>query len=94
MKRIALLAAMIVLAVAACAPQTASTPEVPTPNTPEPPAATEQAVPSAQAGTDNPTAAPPTPQYTREQVVLPQPDDWVRGPDTARVTFIEWGDFQ
>ena len=39
------------------------------------------------------TAAPPE-QPTREQVVQVQPDDWVRGPGAAAVTFIEWGDFQ
>ncbi|HET7091350.1 MAG TPA: LysM peptidoglycan-binding domain-containing protein [Anaerolineae bacterium] len=43
------------------------------------------------------SAAGPTPapqEITREQVVQPQPDDWVRGPETAAVTIIEWGDFQ
>jgi len=43
------------------------------------------------------SAARPTPapqEITREQVVQPQPDDWVRGPETAAVTIIEWGDFQ
>jgi len=43
------------------------------------------------------SAAGPTPapqEVTREQVVQPQPDDWVRGPATAAVTIIEWGDFQ
>jgi len=43
------------------------------------------------------SAAGPTPapqEVTREQVVQPQPDDWVRGPETAVVTIIEWGDFQ
>lgn len=86
MRRIALLAAMGVLAIAACSPQTASTLDATATDTPASPAATSQPTPSATGA--------PTPEITREQVVLPQPDDWVRGPDTAAVTFIEWGDFQ
>lgn len=86
MRHIALLAAMGALAIAACSPQTASTPDATATDTPASPAATSQPTPSATGA--------PTPEITREQVVLPQPDDWVRGPDTAAVTFIEWGDFQ
>jgi hypothetical protein len=50
-----------------------------------------------------PTAAPQTtpvaagtPQATPDiqKIVNPQPDDWKRGPDSAKVTIIEWGDFQ
>jgi hypothetical protein len=81
MKRLAWLAALAMLAVA-CSPQSA----------PDAPTATTQPLPSESAGPTAPTTAPQ--QVTREQVVLPQPDDWVRGPDTASVTFIEWGDFQ
>jgi len=85
MKRLVWLAAIGMLAVA-CSSQSAS--DVPT----APPAATSPPLPSAPAGPSVPTATPQP--ITREQVVLPQPDDWVRGPDTASVTFIEWGDFQ
>ncbi len=81
MKRLTWLAVITVLAVA-CSPQ----------NTPGAPTATPPPLPTEPAGPPAPTTAPQ--QITREQVVLPQPDDWVRGPDTARVTFIEWGDFQ
>ena len=28
------------------------------------------------------------------KIVKAQPDDWKRGPDGAKVTIIEWGDFQ
>lgn len=93
MRHIALLAAMGALAIAACSPQTASTPDATATDTPASPAATSQPTPSAPAGADDATGTP-TSEITREQVVLPQPDDWVRGPDTAAVTFIEWGDFQ
>lgn len=81
MKRLAWLMVITVLAVA-CSPQSA----------PDAPTATTPPLPTEPAGPPAPTTAPQ--QITREQVVLPQPDDWVRGPDTASVTFIEWGDFQ
>ncbi len=52
-------------------------------------------VKTASEPTENAAGPTPAPQeITREQVVQPQPDDWVRGSETAVVTFIEWGDFQ
>ncbi len=87
MKRIALWAVVGVLAVTACAPQSAATPTpvvvvvTATPTSPPP----STAAPA-------PTSAPQ--QITREMVFQPQPGEWVRGPDTALVTIIEWGDFQ
>ncbi len=96
MKQTARLMAIGLVLAAACAPR--STPE-PTsaPTTTTAPGAAVEVIPSAEAGPTNPTAAPvATLQQppTREQVVQVQPDDWVRGPETAAVTIIEWGDFQ
>ena len=94
MKRFVWLAAFGAWVVVACSPQSAPTPTATAPEATAAPTATAQPVPSAEAGPTNPTAAPPQQQPTREQVVQIQPGDWVRGPDTAAVTFIEWGDFQ
>lgn len=92
MKRIARLAAVGLLLIVACSPQSApEATSAPTATTAA--IATARPVPSAEAAPANPTAAPPQPP-TREQVVQVQPDDWVRGPETAAVTIIEWGDFQ
>ncbi len=59
-------------------------------------------IPTAIAATPTATPLPPTsgpsptpvPTPDPEKVVLPQPEDWVRGPEDALVTFIEWSDFQ
>jgi cyclophilin family peptidyl-prolyl cis-trans isomerase/protein-disulfide isomerase len=41
-----------------------------------------------------PAAATPAPTPDIEKIINPQPDDWSRGPQTAKITIIEWGDFQ
>ena len=48
------------------------------------------AVPATgQTETAQPVATPDI-----ANIVKAQPDDWKRGPDDAKVTIIEWGDFQ
>ncbi len=95
MRRIAvLLAALLGLLVSACAP--ADTP-VPVPtsttaqatNTPRPEATREPAKPIGQPEATKPVATPDI-----GKIIKAQPDDWKRGPDGAKVTIIEWGDFQ
>ena len=91
MKRFIWLAAIALFAAAACSPP--GTPEATTvPSEPAVPTVSAQPLATEVAGPDAPTATPVLP--TREQVVQIQPDDWARGPETAAVTFIEWGDFQ
>ena len=92
-KRLIWLVAIVVLLAIACSPQSSSTPTTTAPDTLAAPTATSPPLPSAEAGPTTPTVAPPE-QPAREQVVQIQPGDWVRGPETAAVTFIEWGDFQ
>jgi len=93
LKRLAWLVAVGILQATACSPQSSSTPTTTAPDTPAAPTATSRPIPSAEVGPTNPTVAPPE-QPAREQVVQVQPGDWVRGPEDAAVTFIEWGDFQ
>jgi hypothetical protein len=88
-----LFVALLGLLLAACAP--ANTP-VPVPastaaqpaNTP-PPKSTEPATAVSQPEATKPAATPDLAKITKAQ-----PDDWKRGPDGAKVTIIEWGDFQ
>jgi len=42
----------------------------------------------------NVPAATPVATPDIQKIVNPQPDDWSRGPKDAKVTIIEWGDFQ
>jgi hypothetical protein len=95
---IVMLVVLMALFLAACAPAGTSIP-VPT----QPPAnnATAQATSAPQVKATEPAAAANTPEAAApaatpdiEKVTKPQPDDWKRGPDGAKVTIIEWGDFQ
>jgi hypothetical protein len=92
MRRIPWLLAIGALMVAACAPASTATPTA-VPEATQPPAATtapEATNPPATAGPAAPTPTLPS----REQVVQVQAGEWVRGPEKAAVTIIEWGDFQ
>ncbi len=85
MKRYLTIALVLVAVLAAaCAP--AATPVAPTA---EPPTA-------APTGEPTPAAPAPTPGPTPdiEKVLNPQPEDWSTGPADAKVTIIEWSDFQ
>ncbi len=95
MRRIAvLLAALLGLLVSACAPADTAVP-VPTgttaqaTNTPQSEATKEPAKPIGQPEATRPVATPDL-----AEIIKAQPDDWKRGPDGAKVTIIEWGDFQ
>ena len=57
-------------------------------NAPQP-KATEPATEVSQPEAAKPVATPDI-----AKIVKAQPDDWKRGPDGAKVTIIEWGDFQ
>ena len=88
-----LFVALLGLLLAACAP--ANTPATaPTDtaaqatNTPQS-KATEPATAVSQLEATKPVAAPDI-----AKIIQAQPDDWKRGPDGAKVTIIEWGDFQ
>ncbi len=51
--------------------------------------ATESATAVSQPAATQPAATPDI-----AKIIKAQPDDWKRGPDGAKVTIIEWGDFQ
>jgi hypothetical protein len=88
-----LFAALLGLLLTACAPANAPSP-APTStaaqltNTPQP-KATETVTAASQPEA---TKAVATPDIAK--IIKAQPDDWKRGPDGAKVTIIEWGDFQ
>jgi hypothetical protein len=49
---------------------------------------------STPAAVNTPEVTQPAATPDLEKVIKAQPDDWKRGPDGAKVTIIEWGDFQ
>jgi hypothetical protein len=95
-----LFAALLGLWLAACA-SPASTP-APAPTGTAAPAPTGTAAQAATAPqATQPATAVSTPKATQPvatpdiaTIIKAQPDDWKRGPDGAKVTIIEWGDFQ
>ncbi len=88
-----LFVALLGLLLAACAPASAPAP-TPTStatqatNTPQP-KATEPATAVSQPEATKPVATPDI-----AKIIKAQPDDWKRGPEDAKVTIVEWGDFQ
>ena len=92
-RSIVLFAALLGFWLAACAP--AGTPA------PAPTAAAAQATTAPQPKATEPATVASKPDATEpvatpdiDKVIKPQPDDWKRGPDGAKVTIIEWSDFQ
>ena len=82
MRRVTILfVALLGLLLAACAP--ANTP------TPAPSSTAAPATAVTQPVATKPVATPDI-----AKIIKAQPDDWKRGPDDAKVTIIEWGDFQ
>ena len=79
--------ALLGLLLAACAP--ANTPSPAPIGAAAQSEATEPATAVSQPETTEPVATPDI-----AKIVKAQPDDWKRGPDGAKVTIIEWGDFQ
>ncbi len=81
MRRLSLLiAGWVLLGLVACARSTP--PSSPT----APPSPSPSPEPSATA---TPAATPDL-----QRILFPTPEDWSKGAESARVTFIEWGDFQ
>ena len=110
MRRIpVLLAALLGLWLTACTPANTPAPtstivEAYAANTPQ---AQATAAPQAQATntpqvqTTEPATAVSQPEPTKPvatpdiaKIIKAQPDDWKRGPADAKITIIEWGDFQ
>jgi hypothetical protein len=93
MKRslIVMLVALLGLLLAACVPAGAQAP-APT----QPPATNVPATNAPQAKATEPAKVASTPAAApdMQKIIKAQPDDWKRGPDNAKVTIIEWGDFQ
>ena len=92
-RSIVLFAALLGFGLAACAP--AGTPA------PAPTGAAAQATTAPQPQATEPATAVSKPEATQPvatpdiaKIITAQPDDWKRGPDGAKVTVIEWGDFQ
>jgi hypothetical protein len=95
---IVMFVALLALLLAACAPKSAT---APAPTQPPDNGASAQATSTPPAQATEPAAAASTPEAAKpaatpdmEKVIKAQPDDWKRGPDGAKVTIIEWGDFQ
>src|SRR3974377_410118 len=92
-RSIVLCAALLGFWLAACAP--ASTPA------PGPTGTAARATSAPQPQATGPATAASKPAATQpgatpdlSKIIKAQPDDWKRGPDDAKVTIIEWGDFQ
>jgi hypothetical protein len=94
-----LFAALLSLWLAACA-SPASTP-APAPTGIAAPATAVPATTAPQLQATEPATAVSKPEATQPvatpdiaKIIKAQPDDWKRGPAGAKVTIIEWGDFQ
>ena len=88
-----LFAALLGLLLAACAPANTARPSATGTTAPATNAlqatGTTPATAVGQAEAAKPVATPDI-----AQIIKAQPDDWKRGPEGAKVTIIEWGDFQ
>jgi len=99
MKKLLLMIALTALVLAACDSQPAST-SVPTRPalTPTPPPPTATPIPPTATATVSPTAVvSPTPEVTATEASLFAPvtnADWQTGPANARMTLVEYGDYQ
>ena len=100
MKRSSFWLALLLAAVLAACGGGAGTPAPAAPPTSAPSASSGQP-PTVQSDEATPTTAPQTETATEvvptpdiQKIVNAQPDDWKLGPGDAKVTIIEWGDFQ
>jgi hypothetical protein len=80
--------ALIALGLAACARPTPGPGGAGTPTAPPSPS------PSPEATATVPAATAPSATPDLQRILFPTPEDWSKGVPDARVTFIEWGDFQ
>ncbi|WP_322801640.1 hypothetical protein [Thermoflexus sp.] len=58
------------------------------------PAPSPTASPSPSPSPEPPSRATPAATPDLQRILFPTPEDWSKGASEARVTFIEWGDFQ
>jgi protein-disulfide isomerase len=88
----------LALGLAGCMPQVKTTPVAPT-NTARPAPTTALSLPAKTAVVLDSgctvVTQKPTPGPTAESLIPPvSASDWVKGPDNAKVTIIEYSDFQ
>jgi len=99
MKKLLLMIALTALVLAACGSPPTSTSVLTQPAlTPTPPPPTATPIPPAATATVSPTVViSPTPEVTATEASLFPPStgaDWQIGPANARVTIVEYGDYQ
>lgn len=58
------------------------------------PAPSPTASPSPSPSPEPASGATPAATPDLQRILFPTPEDWSKGAAEARVTFIEWGDFQ
>jgi len=58
------------------------------------PSPTPTAAPSPSPSPEPAPAATPAATPDLQRILFPTPEDWSKGAAEARVTIIEWGDFQ
>ncbi|MCS7179643.1 MAG: hypothetical protein RMK32_09815 [Anaerolineae bacterium] len=58
------------------------------------PPASPTASPSPSPSPEPTSPATPAATPDLQRILFPTPEDWSKGAAEARVTFIEWGDFQ
>ena len=89
-----LFAALLGLWLAACAPPASTPAPAPTGAAVQATIAPQPQATAAATLVSQPVATQPVATPDIATIIKAQPDDWKRGPDGAKVTIIEWGDFQ
>ncbi|GBD10056.1 hypothetical protein HRbin22_02319 [Candidatus Thermoflexus japonica] len=79
-----IITAGFLIALAACARPTPAPTPAPSPT----------ASPSPSPSPEPAAGATPAATPDLQRILFPRPEDWSKGAAAARVTFIEWGDFQ
>ena len=89
-KKLIIITAALVLLISACSPKTPAAPPAATPSQPPPAASATPIAAECTVVSLMPTAGP-----TEVSLFPPaSAEDWVRGPEDAAVTFLEYSDFQ
>jgi hypothetical protein len=92
-RSIVLLMALLGLLLAACAPASTGAPAT-TSTAIQATSAPQSKVTEPATAVSQPEATKPVATPDIAKIIKAQPDDWKRGSDGAKVTIIEWGDFQ